>query len=78
MDDLVGAMAVSSSLYGEMYVVYPIAMKVKNTTIYFVWYDEDEDTYAISTFTNKDGISSMPVDDDFNSLSDAKQELSRK
>lgn len=75
LDEFEGALAVSAALNGEDRYSKPLAIKVYNNRIDFVWYDRDEDSYCINDFTAKYGASSSPKELDIPTLAQAKRML---
>lgn len=75
LDILDATIKMFDSLNGHMYNTVPLAMKQKNSVIYFVWYDEDEDSYCINDFTIRSGVGPTPVESDIPTLAAAKRML---
>lgn len=74
LQDLQVTMQTLDYLYGQSSVV-PLDMKIKKNNVYFIWYDENERRYNISTFNATSGVGSMPDKMDILSLQEAKDIL---
>lgn len=74
LQDLQVTMQTLDFLYGQGSVV-PLDMKIKKMNVYFIWYDENERRYNISTFNAKHGVGSMPDEMDIPTLKEAKDML---
>lgn len=75
LEEFEGALAIWCLLNGETGYSKPLAIKVYNNRIDFVWYDRDEDSYCINDFTAKYGASSSPKELDIPTLAQAKRML---